>query len=491
MHDPLRPERRNLRPPGNVGNLFSRINAYAHEQGLTPARLQQRVKSELLFTLLDRAREAGIIPIYIAKGGMAIELRFGVRARASGDVDIGIVSEGEELLMVFDRALALGLDDFTFTRGTTLYLANAQAHRIQVRIQYKGRAFGTLDVDLNAANYETPVTFETASVLTVLGLPGPLRVPLLDPYIQIAHKLHGATEPDRPDYVNRRHRDVLDVLIMWSDPSLELSLPRLRATVIAEFARRPHHKVWPPIFAIPVAWRAELAREAREAGFEIQDPEEIARQFIAFIAAIEGVDVKKRYEYEFVSMQLNMTGNEPLEQQARAMIHERIENGWKIVLIGPRPGYVDQYLAVLERPNEDEEKRPLPRIQLRVDTQYGGNNEASLSGTLRNETDLAANRVRVFASNVSEIVRLGTVTRGDGDLAVHLPYERAALRTQRPQFAAVVVEYETDDGVRVQQTGRLIPHGPDASQRYTYTGELGPSRVVQRFTVAHDAGEIL
>ncbi len=491
MPDPLRPERRNLRPPGNVGNLFSRINAYAHEHGLTPARLQQRVKSELLFALLDRARERGIIPIYIAKGGMAMELRFGIRARASGDVDIGIVAEGEDLLSVFDRVLELGLDGFTFVRGTTLYLANANAHRIEVRIQYKGRAFGTLDVDLNDANYETPVTFETASVLTVLGLPGPLRVPLLDPYIQIAHRLHGATEPDRPDYINRRHRDVLDVLIMRSDRSLKLSLRRLRATAIAEFGRRPHHKNWPPIFAMPALWRPELAREAREAGFEIQDPDEIAREFIAFIAAIEGVDVKRRYEYEFVPIQLNMTGNEPLEQQARTMIYERMENGWQIVSIGPRPGYVDQYLAVLERPTEQQSVK-LPRLQLRVDTQYGGNNEVSLSGTLRNETNLAANRVRIFASNVSDIARLGTVTRGDGGLSVNLLYERAALRTQRPQFAAIIAQYETDDGVRIEQTGPLTAHGPDASQRYTYAGEgLGPSRVVERFTVAHDAGEIL
>lgn len=290
MSDPMAPAPRTIRPPGNVSNLQSRITKYAREHGVSVARLNQRICTEVTFGVLERARELGVVPMYLAKGGMALELRFGIRARASGDLDVGIVTGGKALLEVFDRALAVGFSDFTFARnGEPELLENVRTYRVKVKIAYRGRPFGTLSVDLNEATHETEVTIEQTGLLTAIGLPGPLRVPLLDPYLQIAHKLHGATEPNRADYTNRRHRDLLDVLIMSTDPSLSIDLGRLRGVVVAEFARRTHHTRWPPVFTLPLEWREELARDAQQVNFRSTDPDELARQFIAFIAAIEGV----------------------------------------------------------------------------------------------------------------------------------------------------------------------------------------------------------
>ncbi len=146
---------------------------------------------------------------------------------------------------------------------------------------------------MNEASHETAVTIQQTGTLTALGLPGPLDVPLLDPYIQIAHKLHGATEPDRADYTNWRHRDLLDVLVMRTDNSLSIDLPALRSVVLEEFAPRPHHKRWPPLFTLPDAWREELRRDAQLIEFPTSDPDELERLFRAFIAEIEGAAVKK------------------------------------------------------------------------------------------------------------------------------------------------------------------------------------------------------
>lgn len=129
MNDPLRPDMARVKPPANLPALYRRINGYAGANGLPAARVQQRVTTELLFALLENARKQDIIPMYVAKGGMAIELRFGVRARASGDLDVGIVAEDADLLPAFDEVLALGLGDFTFVRGQTQFLANASAHQ--------------------------------------------------------------------------------------------------------------------------------------------------------------------------------------------------------------------------------------------------------------------------------------------------------------------------------------------------------------------------
>jgi len=287
MSDPFSPPQQNIRPPGNINNLQSRITKYARDNAVSVSRLNQRLLTEVTLGLLERARDLGVIPMYMAKGGMALELRFGMRARASGDLDIGIVAGGKPLLDVLDRVLKVGFSDFTFGRadGPDL-LENVQTYRVNVKVAYRGRSFGTLSVDLNEATYETATTTQRTGLLMAVGLPGPLNVHLLDLHWQIAQKLHGATEPSRLGYTNRRHRDLLDVLMIQADPTVSLDLGRLREIVIAEFARRPHHKRWPPIFSLPVEWRAELARDARNIAFPMTDPDELARQFITFIAQI-------------------------------------------------------------------------------------------------------------------------------------------------------------------------------------------------------------
>jgi hypothetical protein len=288
MSDPFAPEPQSIRPPGNVSNLQSRITAYARNEGVSVARLNQRILTEVTFGLLNRARQLGVIPMYLAKGGMALELRFGIRARASGDLDIGIVATGSALLQTFDRVLAVGFHDFTFVRrDNPELLENVLTYRIKVKIAYRDRPFGTLSIDLNEASYETATAVQSTGLLVALGLPGPLDVPLLDLYVQLAQKLHGATEPNRTDYTNLRYRDLLDVLIVRANQGPSLDLARLRNVVIGEFARRPHNTQWPPIFSLPAEWREPLASAARQVEFQSSDPDELSLQFTAFIAEIE------------------------------------------------------------------------------------------------------------------------------------------------------------------------------------------------------------
>lgn len=489
MNDPLRPQPAQVKPPTNLPTLYRRINEYARAHGLPAARIQQRVLTELVIALLEEARKQNIIPMYLAKGGMAIELRFGVRARASGDLDIGIVADDADLLSLFDRVLELSIGDFTFTRGATQFLANARAHRVDVRIAFRGRAFGTLRVDLNEANHETPVAYETTGVMTQLGLPGPLTVPLLDSYMQLAHKLHGATEPNHDGYVNRRFRDVIDALVIASESSTNMQ--HMRSIVIEEFARRPYHTIWPPIFILPAEWRADLEREARENDFYLQDSGAIARAFGQLIAQIEGITVVPEYEYEFLPLEMNIVGSDPTPTHTRAALKERTDRGARVIHIGPRPGYADQFLAILEwRP--EAELDGLPRLQVRLRGEQRPNGGLFLMGLLRNETQYAANKTRIAITAVNQIRSLGTVTSGDGPIEVAFRYDTEELRTKHVQFPAVTVEYVTDRGQKVQQVGTLIASPADASGRYTYEGEgLGAPRLIERFTLRHDPEEQL
>ncbi len=52
------------------------------------ARYRDYFNRAILIAALERAVDAGVIDDYIVKGGAAIELRFGVLARATRDLDV-------------------------------------------------------------------------------------------------------------------------------------------------------------------------------------------------------------------------------------------------------------------------------------------------------------------------------------------------------------------------------------------------------------------
>jgi hypothetical protein len=289
MSDPLTPEPKNIKAPPNINNLRSRINQYAREHGLGVDRVQQRVFTEIIIGLLDRAEKQRAIPGYLIKGGMALELRFGMRARASGDLDVAF--QGENALQRLDDALVVGFGDFTFERRPdTIYLENAKTHRVRVKILYMNRPLGTIDIDINQALEETSVETVTTSLITHFGLPGPLRVPIIDAHIHLAHKLHAATEPSRPDYMNQRYRDLIDALVLAREGNLDFV--HMRAVAAAEFARREHHQIWPPLWRLSTDWRTPLEALAKEHGFDPSDPDLIEREIIALLERIEGIPIK-------------------------------------------------------------------------------------------------------------------------------------------------------------------------------------------------------
>ncbi len=106
MNNPIQSTPQSKKEPGSLSILQSRITAYGREQNISIARLNQRIMTEVMFGTLNCAHQLNIIPMYLAKGGMSLELRFGIRARASRDLDLGILTGGLPLVDLFDRAIA-------------------------------------------------------------------------------------------------------------------------------------------------------------------------------------------------------------------------------------------------------------------------------------------------------------------------------------------------------------------------------------------------
>jgi hypothetical protein len=278
-------ERIGMKPPGSLSELQRRISHLAKKRGESVPRVHHRVCSIIFCGLLESARSEGIIPTYVIKGGMAMELRFGMRARASQDLDIGIMGSLDELIPLFHKVLAVGFDGFSFRVNDELLLSQVQTYRAAVRIQYLGHAFGKLQVDLNRADFETSeAEVLDTTLLGDLGLPAPIHVSLLDQSMQIAQKIHGATEASNASYVNRRYRDVIDIFIALEHGRIDPD--RLRVICREEFARRNTH-AWPPRLSRAIDWQEGLRDEARKAGFPNEDPHYLTTRFEAFIQDIE------------------------------------------------------------------------------------------------------------------------------------------------------------------------------------------------------------
>src|SRR5580700_10654808 len=99
--------------PERIDKSLARVSSALN---LDKQRLRTWVSFLALCGVLERAIEEGVIHDYYIKGGVALELRFGDRARVTKDVDIGLEGDRAARLRALDAAIALGFDQFRFRR---------------------------------------------------------------------------------------------------------------------------------------------------------------------------------------------------------------------------------------------------------------------------------------------------------------------------------------------------------------------------------------
>lgn len=250
------------KPPHNIRVLHGWLRDYARQHGLPEGRLKHAVDYALVVSALDRARESGG-PAFAIKGGVAMELRLQLDARATRDLDAVFLGAFDGWLDALDDAIARPIADFELSRGEPEPIKTTSTMRVHIYLDYRGRRWGT--VTLEVASAESGQILDIDKVdpfdLTQFGLPAADRVPVVGlPYL-IAQKLHACTEPlDGRD--NPRVRDLIDLQLV--QPLLDdADLPRVRQACRAIFSARGTH-TWPPTFAIPPAWPAAYARLADE-----------------------------------------------------------------------------------------------------------------------------------------------------------------------------------------------------------------------------------
>jgi Nucleotidyl transferase AbiEii toxin, Type IV TA system len=253
------------------GALRAALEARLQSQEATsvadPDRRRRRAVFERLLVRLQHAMPGQ----WVLKGGMALEVRLGQRARTTRDLDLALrqaVRDGDEVRERVIEALAEDPegDGFEFRIGPTRAIdvdeAGRPGWRFLVDARLDGRTFAKVRLDVVARAEEISATdrVRLPSVLAFAGFPDH-EVEAVDPAQHFAEKLHAFTRPygERP---NSRVKDLPDLVLLVQDglaPSAELL-----AAVEHVFAARATHPVPTDLPDPPAEWAERYATLARD-----------------------------------------------------------------------------------------------------------------------------------------------------------------------------------------------------------------------------------
>jgi hypothetical protein len=104
------------RPPHSVRVLHKWIDDHAKETGGAVTRTQRWISFMVIATILDGVRDEDDDPVFVLKGGAAMELRLGLNARATKDYDVTFRDRTADMLARLDEALQRPHADFAITR---------------------------------------------------------------------------------------------------------------------------------------------------------------------------------------------------------------------------------------------------------------------------------------------------------------------------------------------------------------------------------------
>lgn len=279
------------KPARTTKVLSSWIGTYAHQQSLPPDRVRRMVGFECVIAAFEDVHAIPDGPVFILKGGVAMELRTGARSRATKDIDA--VIRGRDLTIddVTDtvtgtlRSASLMDGDITFSVNEGRQIAGVDAVRFVVQVRWRGESFHRLQLEVSTAQPEDHAWDEVPMMGIAENFAMQVRaatVRCLPIPEQMAQKIHACTAPTS---FNDRFRDLIDLMILaelttHSDADILECCARV-------FAARATHP-WPPTVRVLPDWPEQYTALADGMGYPVTDVGDAARVVQAFIDRICG-----------------------------------------------------------------------------------------------------------------------------------------------------------------------------------------------------------
>lgn len=235
--------------------LEDRLKIIAEKQAVPLDRLRRRVAFDrLLARLFDRDKT----PLWLLKGGYALEFRYQNIARSTTDIDFSIPKmkepAKEKIRQLLQKAVKKEMEDwFVFLIGAPMKDFDQAVYggwRYPVETRLDNRQFSRfhLDVGVGDALVSEPEWQRGPELLSFAGI-APVHVAMLPKDQQFAEKAHSYTYP-REIREFSRTKDLVDMVLLIDQGLPEK--PRMVKAIQATFERRKTHPL-PPALESPPA----------------------------------------------------------------------------------------------------------------------------------------------------------------------------------------------------------------------------------------------
>lgn len=277
------------KPPATSRVLDRWIADKARADGVAVDRARRSLSFMVVSAALSQLVDETGVPLFILKGGVAMELRFGLRARASKDYDTAFRQELARLEAVLDTAQRHPVGRFVVSAGPARPIGPTGALQILLTIRYGTQPWGKVTLEVSATeggsgradeiDYRKP-----SPEFSIFGIEEMQDdVPCFPLRYQIAQKLHACTEI-LGHKENARFQDLLDLLLL-EELVAEDAWGDVRAACEEVFSLRGKQS-WPPNVTVFPGWPLPYADLAERATFPITDVNEAADAVTAMIRRI-------------------------------------------------------------------------------------------------------------------------------------------------------------------------------------------------------------
>jgi Nucleotidyl transferase AbiEii toxin, Type IV TA system len=281
-------------------NLDTWISQAVEKTGIAPKRLSWLVASSVVIGALQREISEDGYPRVLLKGGAYIEVRLGLKARATSDVDTLFRGAFSEAIETIDAALREPWGAIEFERTEIEIISGARRVvkpiRFSVKLKVKGQVWRSIDVEVAPDEGGVGDRAESIPVTSLhhFGLPTAADASGIAMDFQVAQKFHACSDPhDPPEFRNMRARDIVDLLLLRNafysgDPH-----PDLRRACEALFLARAEdaavlgrpQRTWPPLVIPYDDWQTDFRTACQEAEVD-WDLFDSAKQVNEWIASI-------------------------------------------------------------------------------------------------------------------------------------------------------------------------------------------------------------
>ena len=265
--------------------LEDRFRARSLNSGVPLVRLRKMVAFDRFLARLF-LRQTGK---WIVKGGFALQLRLGDRARTTKDIDMLVLTQQQEIYPALRQAGYLDLGDwFSFDvadsdvgDGTEHTPKDFGGIRYRLQVLLDGRTFEKFHIDIGVGDLLIdPVEhLKTPAVLAFAGLE-PTLVPCYSITQQIAEKLHAYSRP----YVSgqsTRIKDFVDILLLAELGAIDGK--SMFSAIETTFNIRKTHVTPTRLPPPPREWSRPIRRMADEVGSSyasLNEANEAIEQFL-------------------------------------------------------------------------------------------------------------------------------------------------------------------------------------------------------------------